>query len=497
MAATRRAYTGGATSTTTTSAIASSGTTSFTITAYTGWPYGSDPFHVVVEPGTASEEKILVTRTGSTDTTINIASDSERGQDGTSAVAHSSGSTVFPVFTALDADEANELTSSWSTKGDLVSYGSSTFETLGVGSDGQVLVADSGETSGLKWSTSLSGLTVDTDTLHVDSANNRVGIGTTSPNVDLEVAGSAPLVYVTDNNNLLSDNAHSAALLFRDSANALSGGIGYLSGSNQDMDIGTWTPNGRLDFHTGSGATQMSITSSGDVGIGTTSPAYNLDVDGTGAFRDSVSLFDTTNSAGSIGTTGGAGSSNRVQITGNRGVGGVDIQTNGGLAARFNYNRMVYLPYVYSNTTGVGANMYVASDGNLFRSTSSQKYKTDIEDIGDEYADLVLQMRPVWYRSLCENDPSAWSYYGFIAEEVAELDPRLVHYAHKDGCECPEDESGMKQHEASCFVEPEGVQYDRIVPHLVNLVQRQQARIEASEARLAALEARLAALEAG
>jgi len=151
MATTRRAYTGGATSTTTTSAIAASGTTSFTITAYTGWPYGTDPFFIVVEPGTASEEKILVTRTGSTDTTINIASDSERAQDGTSAVAHSSGSVVFPVFTALDADEANELTSSWSTKGDLVSYGSSTFETLGVGSDGQFLRADSGETSGLAW----------------------------------------------------------------------------------------------------------------------------------------------------------------------------------------------------------------------------------------------------------------------------------------------------------------------------------------------------------
>jgi len=151
MATTRRAYAGGAQSTTTASAIASSGTTSFTITAYTGWPYGTDPFFVVVEPGTASEEKILVTRTGSTDTTINIASDSERGQDGTSAVAHSSGSIVFPVFTALDADEANELTSSWSTKGDLVSYGSSTFETLGVGSDDEVLIADSGETSGLKW----------------------------------------------------------------------------------------------------------------------------------------------------------------------------------------------------------------------------------------------------------------------------------------------------------------------------------------------------------
>ena len=35
--------------------------------------------------------------------------------------------------------------------------------------------------------TASSGLTVDTDTLHVDSANNRVGIGTTSPSQKLHV----------------------------------------------------------------------------------------------------------------------------------------------------------------------------------------------------------------------------------------------------------------------------------------------------------------------
>jgi hypothetical protein len=110
---------------------------------------------VVVEPGTANEEKILVTRTGSTDTTINVYATpsvaANRGADGTSSVAHSSGVTVFPVFTALDADEANELTSAFGSKGDLVSYGSSTFETLGVGTNDQVLIADSGEASGLKW----------------------------------------------------------------------------------------------------------------------------------------------------------------------------------------------------------------------------------------------------------------------------------------------------------------------------------------------------------
>jgi hypothetical protein len=151
MAKTRRAYTGGAVSTTTTSSIAASGATSFTITAGTGWPYGTDPFYIVVEPGTASEEKMLVTRTGVSDLTINIASDSVRGLDGTAAVSHGSGVTTFPVFTAVDADEANELTSKYESKGDLVSHGAATFERLAVGTNEYVLRADSSTASGLAW----------------------------------------------------------------------------------------------------------------------------------------------------------------------------------------------------------------------------------------------------------------------------------------------------------------------------------------------------------
>jgi hypothetical protein len=151
MAKTRRSYTGGAASTTTDSSIASSGTTSFTIAAYTGWPYGSAPFHVVVEPGTSNEEKILVTRTGATDTTINIYATpsvaANRGVDGTTAFAHNSASTVYPVFTAADADEANELASTLTTQGDILIHGASTFGRVGIGTAAQVLRVNSGATA--------------------------------------------------------------------------------------------------------------------------------------------------------------------------------------------------------------------------------------------------------------------------------------------------------------------------------------------------------------
>ena len=44
-----------------------------------------------------------------------------------------------------------------------------------------VLAGTGSGTSGWSTAPSLAGLTVDTNTLHVDATNNRVGIGTTSP----------------------------------------------------------------------------------------------------------------------------------------------------------------------------------------------------------------------------------------------------------------------------------------------------------------------------
>ena len=58
-----------------------------------------------------------------------------------------------------------------------------------------------------------------------------------------------------------------------------------------------------------------------------------------------------------------------------------------------------------------------------------------------------------------------------IAEEVHDVDTSLVLYDNES--ETPE---------------PEGVQYDRFVPALVNLVKRQKAQIATLEAKVAALE---------
>lgn len=147
MAKTRRTYKGGAASTTITGTLTSGGS-NFVIAAYTGWPYGANPFYVVIEPGTANEEKLLVSRSGATDTTVNVTT---RGTDDTTAAQHAAGSVVYPVFTAIDADEANELAATLTSKGDILTHDTSTFARLAVGTNAHVLKADSSASTGLAW----------------------------------------------------------------------------------------------------------------------------------------------------------------------------------------------------------------------------------------------------------------------------------------------------------------------------------------------------------
>ncbi|WP_414137279.1 prophage tail fiber N-terminal domain-containing protein [Escherichia albertii] len=62
-------------------------------------------------------------------------------------------------------------------------------------------------------------------------------------------------------------------------------------------------------------------------------------------------------------------------------------------------------------TTTDSPNMFVspiAGYNMVFRSTSSRRYKTDIESLENRYADELLKLRPVWYRSTCERDRKDW-----------------------------------------------------------------------------------------
>jgi hypothetical protein len=141
---TRRQYSGAAVATTITAGINTTDTTC-SIASTTGWPASAGvPFYVVIDPGTSAEEKCSATISG---TTLTIT----RAQDDTVASSHASGATIYPVFTANDADEANELVAKLTTKGDLLVTTGSALNRLAVGTNDYSLLADSTAANGVAW----------------------------------------------------------------------------------------------------------------------------------------------------------------------------------------------------------------------------------------------------------------------------------------------------------------------------------------------------------
>ncbi len=141
---TRKQYSGAARNTTTTTLLTNVGTT-VDIAATTGWPsIAGIPFYVVINPSSIYEEKCLATISGSTLTLV-------RAQDDTTASEHPIGSVIYPVFTANDADEANELVSKLTTKGDLLTTDGTNLLRLGVGPNGYFLKASTSASAGVEW----------------------------------------------------------------------------------------------------------------------------------------------------------------------------------------------------------------------------------------------------------------------------------------------------------------------------------------------------------
>lgn len=175
------------------SALAStitSGATTLAVTAGTGTNFPtavSYPFVIVIGRGTSTEELCLVTARATDTFTVT------RAYDNTTAVAHSAGETVehcidasvineasAHIYDTTDAHAASAITNTpagniaattvqaaideldsekvakatLTTKGDIyVATGAATVVRRAVGSNGQVLTADSAQTDGVKWAT--------------------------------------------------------------------------------------------------------------------------------------------------------------------------------------------------------------------------------------------------------------------------------------------------------------------------------------------------------
>jgi hypothetical protein len=113
-------------------------------------------------------------------------------------------------------------------------------------------------------------LTVDTNTLYVDSTNNRVGIGNAAPGNLLEISGSSPILEI-------NSTAGVPELQFSD------GGV-------DEFSIQYDTGGNALRFVEGGVGAHMVIKDGGNVGIGTSSPSEQINL--VGASGTSKIRFD-------------------------------------------------------------------------------------------------------------------------------------------------------------------------------------------------------------
>ena len=147
-----------------------------------------------------------------------------------------------------------------------------------------------------------------------------------------------------------------------------------------------------------------------------------------------------------------------------------------------NYQTSAFIAGIYNNNIS-GAVVQITASGQLGITSSSRRYKEDIQDMGNSSSEL-LRLRPVTFRYKKPfEDGSKPVQYGLIAEEVAEVYPDLVARS-ADG-------------------QIETVKYQLLDSMLLNELQKQNAtiaaqkeRIRSQEQRINSLEERLARVEA-
>jgi len=163
-------------------------------------------------------------------------------------------------------------------------------------------------------------IAVDTNTLYVDAVNNRVGIGTSSPSslLHLSVATAA------------SDGTKGVRI-----TNPVGTAAMFECGSSNDSYVGT-TSASHFSIRTNN-TSRIYVTDGGNVGIGTTSPDFPLQVGATGS---NGIAFDSTNSIihGTFGSGGGL--SLRAQLLAT--AGGGDIFLGGSSRGDANVNSIVF-----------------------------------------------------------------------------------------------------------------------------------------------------------
>jgi hypothetical protein len=243
-------------------------------------------------------------------------------------------------------------------------------------------------------------------------------------------------------------------------------------------------------------ADSLVVDASGNVGIGTASPASKLDVAGSVAIKTNDAFYSGTSVAGSsirvlglaaddnvyVGSVDSLTGSNtifrtngteRMRINSGGGISigtttasssnGILLPNNGTLNTN---GGTLFSTSIANSTTGSGANMFVNStNGAIQRSTSSIKYKTNVQNSTHGLLD-VMKLRSVTYKGINDGETI---FGGLIAEEVHESGlTEFVQYA-EDGS-------------------PDALAYGQMVALAFKAIQELNAKVEAQAEQIKALQ---------
>jgi len=274
---------------------------------------------------------------------------------------------------------------------------------------------------------------------------------------------AGPKLSLTRNSASPADGDDLGMIYFR-GENSASEQISFARIYAEAVDVTDGTEDGRLRIQTYRAGTQTNVfVADSDIDLNGASINLNGNVD----IEDDLRV---NNEDASTYIIRGYDSANNLNFA---------VRENG----YFQTGSDTYSPYNFTTTAAAQCN--VSSGGYLRRSTSSLRFKKEVADLTDDWADKLLELKPIFFKSTAsgdvEDNDAAWTYYGFGAEDVVKVDPRYVHlktHEFSHNAETGEDTKTKLDEPIA-----EGVQYDRMVPGLINIIKRLTKRVEALEAR--------------
>ena len=347
---------------------------------------------------------------------------------------------------------------------------------------------------------------IDSGTLHVDATNNRVGIGTTSPNAKTEIVGRLAL----------TDGGGASRYALNIESN--NSGVGYTS-------INAY------NYATSSGTNLILNESGGNVGIGTLSPGSPLTVSGISSLGVDQADYINIRGGGGTGRVETVGTNTNINLAlSTKGAGAFYFWGNGyGSNALMTIDQYSNLNLGYTaqstvNFQGMTAGAYVdvkhpSSAGSGYgyirffwngsiigqivqNGTSAVSYNTSSDY---RLKENVSPMSGSIDR-LKQLKPSTWSWTqdgshgeGFLAHEAQTVVPEAV-TGTKDAMRTEEyeitpavlDDDGNIVTEAVIGTREvpdyQGIDQSKLVPLLTAALQEAITKIEALEARVATLE---------